>query len=362
MLVFDYRVKDPTAIANNYDFVWGARQDHMDAYRTANPNIVLSYYMTIHRDDGAFDQSNIGTLAYWQQVHPDWILYKCDQKTPALEYSDKNIPFDITNPAVVQWQIENYVQPASEAGYDALAVDNIDMENIFGACGHFDKQGHWVQLYTGNNNDVHWQTDMANWVVHMQTVVHSLPHPLLLIGNFSTGVVTVHAPTSQTVLAHVDGVLNESSFTHFGNHTLVGSDWLHLVQYIDAVQAMGKPFFIVNQVQKKLAPADTEWIYASYLMCNQRLASINISGYKAYGYSNEFPELKANIGSAKSDMYESQNAYWRDFTGGEVVLNPNNIDTQITTSGSATYVDPYGNKLDHSFTLPAYSARILLRS
>ncbi|GLV57026.1 hypothetical protein KDH_38640 [Dictyobacter sp. S3.2.2.5] len=362
VLVFDYRIKDPAAIANDYDFVWGARLDNMQIYRDANPNLLLSYYMTIHRDNGIFvDQTNPGTLAYWQQVHPDWVLYKCDQKTPALEYGDKNIPLDITNPEVVNWQLQNYVQPASEAGYDALAVDNIDMENIFGACGHFDKQGHWVQLYTGSNNDVRWQTDLANWVIQMQTKLHALPHPLLLIGNVSTGVVSLHAPTLWTVLEHVDGVLNESGFTHFGNHTLVGNDWLQEIQYIDSVQDLGKPFFIVNQVQKQLAPADTEWIYASYLMCNQRLASINISGFKAYGYARDYPELHANIGSAKGDMYQSQSVYWRDFTGGEVVVNPNNASVQVTTSGTTTYVDPYGNRPGHTFTLPAYSAKILLK-
>lgn len=363
VLVFDYRVQDPAAIAKDYDFVWGARQENMPVYRQVNPRLVLSYYMTIHRDDGTFtetDLGNQGRLDYWKQVHPDWILYKCDQKTPALQYTDKNVPFDITNPEVVKWQMETYVQPASEAGYDALAVDNIDMENIFGACGHFDKHGQWVKLYTGQNTDVHWQTDQANWVVHMQAELHALPHPLLLIGNFSTGAVTIKAPTSQTVLAHVDGVLDESSFTHFGNHILGGSDWLHMVQYISAVQATNKPFFIVNQMQKTPGPEDTQWIYASYLMANQRLAMVNISGFKAYGYSNQFPELHAHIGTPKGDMYEAQYVYWRDFTGGEVVVNPGNSAAQITTPGTASYVDPYGKRLEHSFTLPAMSARILL--
>ncbi|GCE25387.1 hypothetical protein KDA_08710 [Dictyobacter alpinus] len=364
-LIFDYRVPDPAAVANNYDFVWGARQENMEIYRTLNPKIILSYYMTIHRDDGTFTETELGgqgRLAYWKQLHPDWILYKCDQKTPALQYTDKNIPFDITNPEVVKWQMDSYVRPASEAGYDALAVDNIDMENIFGACGHFDKNGEWVQLYTGQNTDIRWQTDQMNWVVYMQKQLHALPHPLLLIGNFSTGAVTIKAPTSQTVIDHVDGILDESSFTHFGNRNLGGSDWLHLVQYISSVQEKSKPFFIVNQVQKKLEPADTEWIYASYLMANQRLAMVNISGFKAYGHSNEFPELKAHIGSPKGDMYSSQYVYWRDFTGGEVVVNPSSSNAQITTPGTTSYVDPYGKKIEHSFTLPAMSALILLNA
>lgn len=59
-LVFDYHVKDPMAVANDYDFVWGAGVDHLPLYRSANPHIMLSYYMTVHRDDGTFSETQLG--------------------------------------------------------------------------------------------------------------------------------------------------------------------------------------------------------------------------------------------------------------------------------------------------------------
>ena len=61
-------------------FVWGVGNDatRIAAYRKANPNIRLSYYMPYSRAPAAslgFD------LAFWQATHPDWILYQCDRKT-----------------------------------------------------------------------------------------------------------------------------------------------------------------------------------------------------------------------------------------------------------------------------------------
>ena len=41
----------------------------------------------------------------WYEAHQrDWVLYKCDQKTPAFQYGDPNVPLDFTNPSVIEYQ------------------------------------------------------------------------------------------------------------------------------------------------------------------------------------------------------------------------------------------------------------------
>jgi len=57
---FDYKISDPTAVANCDDFVWGAELDHVAAIRRGNPNM----------------------------------------------------PLDFANPALLSWQIQTYAQPA----------------------------------------------------------------------------------------------------------------------------------------------------------------------------------------------------------------------------------------------------------
>jgi hypothetical protein len=58
-----------------------------------------------------FDSHAYHDLSYWEAVHPDWILYKCDRVTPAYEFDNPNMPLDFANPALESWQIQTYAMP-----------------------------------------------------------------------------------------------------------------------------------------------------------------------------------------------------------------------------------------------------------
>lgn len=371
-LTFDFNVTSPAVTAKNYDFVWGALPRNVYGYRLGNPGIMLSYYMTIHRDDGTFLDSNSDVIAqrqvpYWKAIHPDWILYKCDRTTPALENHDPNIPFDLTNTAMFNWQMQTYVQPASATyGYDALAVDNVSMENQFGACGHYDVNGNWVQQYTGQNVDPQWEKDVVAWLVKMQAALHTLPHPMLLIANFGYGAVPFNDPNTQAALAHVDGVLDESSFTHYGEYHLPTDQWVQMEQYVQNMQQENKPFFLINEFKNlnNVSQDDRQWVVASYLMCKQRMAYIYMSQIQGYGSDTTYSEYSAKIGTPTDDMYQAQNVYWRDYTNGIVVANPSSNPLTVNLPGgtsSASYADLYGQKVSQSFTLSGNSAKVLLK-
>src|SRR4051812_26537140 len=92
-LTFDYYLDatQAAAAAPHNDFVWGARDGNVAAWHKANPNAFVSAYLPFSRDP---DDSH--SLAWWKQNHPDWILYKCDQKTPASVIAGAaNIPVDV---------------------------------------------------------------------------------------------------------------------------------------------------------------------------------------------------------------------------------------------------------------------------
>src|SRR5947209_286749 len=180
-LMFDGYISKPAAVAPRYDFVTGAKWYNVAAYRSTNSNIFLTYYITFHRDNGAFtDSSALKSLAGWRAIHPDWVLYRCDRVTPAYEFGNPNMPFDFSNPALVDWQVQNFALPASQNGYSGVTADNLNLENIFGACGTY-QNGKWVRRYTGKFDDPVWQADVVNWITRMQTALHNLPHPMALL-------------------------------------------------------------------------------------------------------------------------------------------------------------------------------------
>jgi hypothetical protein len=378
---FDYRIENPGNVAGRYDFVWGAMPNKLEAFRRANPSLLLSYYFAFHRDGGPFYEHEIGIerdgtvtnaalakrhdLNYWKATHPDWVLYKCDRKTPAYEYGDPNIPLDFSNPAIVPWQIKAYGLPASNAGYDALAADNLNMENLFGACGVY-RNGQWVQLYSGKVNDPRWRADMLTWTIRMQAALHALPHPLALIPNLGLAPKTrADDPWVQDMIEHVDGVLDERGFTDYSKGYLTDKEWQQTIQLIKSVQDQGKPYYSVNQFPTvSLSHAQVQWVLASYLLAKERLAAVSltstVNGVQGYGDDRWRPEYAVPIGSPKSALYQAQGVYWRDYSGGLVVVNPSATIAYTVRTSTATYHDLYGTPVARTFTLPPHSGLLLI--
>ncbi len=99
-------------------------------------------------------------------------------------------------------------------------------------------------------------------------------------------------------------------------------------------------------------------------MCKQRLAFLYISQIQGYGSDSRISQYSLQIGSPLGDMYQAQNVYWRDYTNGEVVVNPGSNPLTVDTTSikpSTSFVDAYGQKMSQSFTLSAHSAKVLIK-
>jgi Hypothetical glycosyl hydrolase family 15 len=359
-LAFDYHVSNPAAVANRYDFVWGARIDHVANFRAGNPDIFLSYYIPFQDDWGTFtNNSATHDLAYWKATHPDWILYKCDRTTPADQPDHTNVPFDFADPAVVSWQVQTYAQQASTSGYNAIAADNLDLENYSGACGAY-KNGKWVQLYTGQPNDPQWRADIITWVTRMQYALHHLKHPLALIVNLGLGKLSPNNPQVRQVLNNVDGISDESGFTDYGFGYLTDNSWFQKIQWIESMQEQSKLVYIVNQFPS-VNRAEIQWALASYLMCKEHAAALFISTIQGYGGDSWYSEYNAQIGAPLGSMYQAQNVYFRNYSHGLSIVNPSATNTyRVILSSKSSYKDMYGNAVGQALTLPPHTGLVLL--
>jgi hypothetical protein len=374
--IFSYQMTDPALYAKNYDFVWGAAPGNMAVLRAANPNIFLSFYITVNRDTGTFLDQSVATRRspnYWQTLHPDWILYKCDRTTPAYEIGDNTVmPFDMTNNDFINWQVQTYAIPASEAGYDAIAADNLNLDNAFGACGFY-HNGKWVQRYTGQDNDPQWEKDTLYWVTQMQAKLHALPHPLALIPNLGvfSGASTVNYasdPILQQIINHVDGFLDESSFTKYGAGYVTGSNWVNLVQLIQEAQQKNKPYYLLTEFPKDqpLTQADSEWAISCYLMAKEHLSALFYARQQNYGDYINHPEYNAPIGMPISDMFQDQGIYWRLYSNGAVLVNASasqtvTVNLHTVNVDATAYTDLYGKVAGQSVSMAPHSGLVLLK-
>ncbi len=356
-LTFDYNVMDVQTAAAHDVFVWGADIEHVPAYRgSTNPGITLSSYIPWTRDP-----NGMHNLAYWQNLHPDWIVYRCDQTTPVLEFSDPNLTLDISNPAVIDWQAQSYGLSASEAGYDAIAADNFVLSNAFGACGVF-RNGQWVQLYTGSTTDPKYTSDALAWTVAFRSKLQAFRRPLGLVPNFSLSGLPANDPNVVQLVANVDGILDEAGYTRYGSGPATGTEWQTIESFVEYVQAQGKAYFsLTPQAGMIVDRTAVQWALASYLMSKEHASALYVSGQQGYGGDNYMPEYDAAIGKPCGAMAAAQGVFTRTFQNALAIVNPTTAAVTFTLP-PGTFVDLYGNSVSGSVPLAATSGLVLLTS
>jgi len=92
----------------SFDFVWSIENEaDLKKYRAAGAlrktPAVLSRYVPFGIVPSGHGEANenFSNLSWWQKHHPEWILYRCDRRTPAT-YWGPGLGLDISNPDVLQ--------------------------------------------------------------------------------------------------------------------------------------------------------------------------------------------------------------------------------------------------------------------
>lgn len=355
-------------IAPRYSFVWGcANANTSRAWRPNNAAIDTSSYFPSGRDS---DPTN-RPLSWWIANHPDWILYKADKTTPAYLFGAPNVPLDVSNSAVVSWQVSTIVQTALTSNtFTYMAADNLTLTNDGAGIGVYagatpgnQFSGVWTPLYSGANHDPTYETMLSNWCASMASQCHA--NGINLCINFGLGSFAYTDTAVVNIANAVDALMDEQGFTAVGTANLSGSAWLNKISFMKAVQAAGHQYLLIN-VLPDTTRAAIQWGLASYLMGKYHHASIALvplsGGTPIYGTEEWYAEYDtlARIGTPTEDMTADQNIYRRTFTGGLALVNNDPAITYTYTLPAKLWKDLYGTYYSGAVTLPATSALILL--
>jgi len=352
------------------------------AWRTSNPNLRSSYYFLMDTDASTSSWGGIGhSLAWWQANHPDWILYKCDATTnsptmlPAYDGGLPNVPLDIHNPAVVQYQIAQVVGPyAARNNYTALAADEVTYWiGASGGAGYYGcgiySHGAFVRRYTGRN-DPNWATDVVNWVKAAHTILTTnpsvAPYHLKLIINHPGGMMNSN---EATIAANVDADMDETGFTVYGRYQTVSTiPVTREANWMQFMQARGVAV-LINQDWGSLivGPAQRDYSAATYLLGNENAASVFVTPHKGYGVETYYhPEYaSANLGAPCAEYYGGSVAtpaiFYRKFANALVVVNAGGHGTELAPlpSGHA-YSDLEGRPISNPLSVAANDGYVLL--
>ncbi len=265
--IFDYYPSDNTNIptsqaqadAHRYNFVWGSFPTQSDpnrpsAWRQGNASILVSRYYIIEEDNVILSGNN---LAWFQQNHPDWILYACNSSgqmtndyayDPGVGFPD--VPLNFENPAVKQYQVQGLINYAKANGYNAIALDQVIFSNFMVggnpklgqtentseyACGTRNNDGTANIIYSGKT-DPKFTSDILSWVAYAYQQAHTAGLDVAV--NHPLGSATNSNET--TLMANTDIMLDEPGFSDYGKSAVHQSGRLQHRIHIHGSRAVAR--------------------------------------------------------------------------------------------------------------------------
>lgn len=363
--------------AKRYGIVWGARPGMAPYWRAGNSSILASYYFPQETDLSYTAWGGAGhTLAWWQQYHPDWVLYSCTAsgtptKIPAYVGGlTTNVPLDFHNPSVVSYQIHAAAAYAKANGYNALAVDEVVFENIGGAtagtgaygCGVY-SNGTFVRRYS-SKSDSTWTTDMVAWARTAHSIAAS--EGLKLIVNHPAGLIS--NPNEQAMLSNVDADVDETGYSDYGYYTKSSTLFKLTTDWAIYAQTHGTAPLIIDKYAQTAALSATqvEHTIATYLISNEGGEGLFAGNSTGYGIEQYYPQYAINYGTACSNYYEgssaSPNLWYRRYTNAIVVVNSGSSRASEVASlpTGHTYRDLVGRPVSNPMSVANYDAYVLL--
>jgi len=356
--VFDTRISPSQATqdAYRYDLVWGTNQPA--AWKAGNPAIVTMFYGPFDAD---FTRTN--KIGWWLSHHADWILYRCDEKTPAWPGGLHNVPLDISNPLVVQWQMQTYAPVMESEGDDGLAADLVGLSNDSGGCGVF-VNGVWPPRFTGQKDDDAWAQAVLKWMAAAATALHSQERPLALGINHVPESRTFGDPEEMTLLNEIDFDDDESSFTNYGNNYVTSQQVAKILQYMSYLQGLDKPFIVDDKWNTKTVDdQQLGWSIATYLLGKDHFSTLFTDHQPGYGYEYWYPQYAAAVGSpcgpAIADPIH-KGVYTRMYDGSYVLVNASATVSYTLTLPKPSYQSIFGGRVTSPVTIGPDTGDVLL--
>ncbi|MGE5269760.1 MAG: hypothetical protein ACM3JG_08830 [Thiohalocapsa sp.] len=347
--IFVHGLKDKAVLRGKRDIIWGDYGDKV-------PNIYSMTYMAADRDPNHQHQ-----VDWYRANHPDWVMYKCDRKSPAHSFHydyGYDTPVDIADPAVRQYLWDANPDLAQLGSrYEADAVDNVQATNDFGRCGVW-HGGVWVQRYSGGRGDPGYAHDVAAWMKWLGERVHAAG--ACLAANHYFGGLDLAG--FKEVAAELDIIVDEHGFTR-GCKPMVSDDaWRQRIALFRDL-ARSKPVVIIDQVcptEAGINRAVLDWSLANYLLLKGERSYLAIVPENKYGQLQDFPELYLETGLPQGDFTVERGVYVRHFAKALALVNPSSKAAASYDLGERQWRDLDGKSLTGRLELPPGTARVLV--
>jgi hypothetical protein len=374
-------IPQATRHGSRYGAVWGARQATVIPWQTNNRNNRPLLYTPFDTDINGAPLGH--SLQWWQNNHPDWILYECNKKTVAYVPGLPEVPLDISNPAVAAYQATTLGAYAEINGYNGIGADIVDLTNNTGhaktgagGCGVWKTPLTWVQKFSGEYVDPKWASAVASWATTLQPLLHAYPRRLALAVNTPPGRYTAPIngkggdPVLRSLFNNIDIELDEAGFAMWGMY-VNSATFVNIVGWTEYVQSRGKVFFVAdnwNQQGGEPTLHQLDYSLATYMMGKEQASALYVGKNEMYGKENYYQQYDTQIGRGCSPMYggpddphyHGEKIYLRKYTGSLAIVNVSPTDTYKITLPKPTYTNIEGGIVNSPLKVGPNTGYVLL--
>ncbi len=369
-LAFDYSAHNAGAVSRNVDYIFGG---YFVNWKFGIDPAVGHDDSYLPFDVDGYPQSYPGhSLSAWQAKHPDWIVYRCDRKTPAYYgFGNTSVPLDFSNPAVRAYHFRE-AATLFGAGASGVAFDDFTFANVEDRCGVY-RNGVWTPLgYPGRWQDnAKVNNDMMRWLRDIRRELkRKFPRKTFGVNmNF----IVSGLDRVREVTPYVDMFFDEAGFTAYGHQNLSGVNWQREVDGLEYLNSQGKAVDINGIVSAasdaSVTPDQLNWVLSNYLLVKgphsyTYVYAGNHGGYvgspSGYGTFYDRPQYHIPIGHPTSNRFSSYGVQMRYYSAGLVIVNPSSWQTFAVPLGG-DYRDMFGHHYT-AVTVPPTSGIVLLNT
>jgi len=296
----------------------------MVALGARGPILQYILFESIQAPDACTAKPKLNQVAYFpgdycmiSEQHPDWFLLDAEGRRILVEDGDTDLYLmDPGNPGWRSFFLERIKTIQAEPNWDGVFLDNVPVTLAFR-----EQSGHLPAAYP---DDTSFQAAVQGFLKYLYENYFQ-PNKKLVFANL---VSRKDDAVWVGQLNYLDGAMYEGWAIDWPDGYRPVDTWEKQMALAEQTQKIGKPIVMVSQGNQE-DRALQNFAFASYLLINDGKAFFRYANSDNYADVWLYENYTYDLGEPLGPRYQDGRAWRRDFTRGNVSVNPETHQVEI---------------------------------
>lgn len=296
----------------------------MVALGARGPILQYILYESIQAVESCTEKPKLNQVAYFpgdycmiSEQHPDWFLLDTEGQRILVEDDDTDLYLmDPGNPGWRSFFLERIKKIQAERNWDGVFLDNVPVTLAFR-----EQSGHLPATYP---DDTSFQAAVQGFLKYLYENYFQ-PNEKLVFANL---VSRKDDAVWVSQLNYLDGAMYEGWAIDWPDGYRPVDTWEKQMALAEQTQKIGKPIIMVSQGNQEDRSLQN-FAFASYLLINDGKAFFRYANSDNYADVWLYENYTYDLGEPLGPRYQDGRAWRRDFTKGNVFVDPETHQVEI---------------------------------